>query len=415
MVGNKTRKIGRSLKIRKNEEAGYNKDYLKIAARLKYLKAALVALLLLVVCGGFMFVDQLSLNNIAALWRYVDIVPAGGHSVAQGFRIDADENAQVGLYRNNIVVLRRSRLDIFDLSGRRANFFNIAYSNPVLRISDRYILAFDIGVNNLAIFNMSHQVFEHLGEGPVFNARVTDRGYVVYVTREPGYQSVVRVLNSDFAKIFAAHRARDFVTDAYIDNAGRRLVIAGYDARDGDFVARLALFDTRAQEPVREIEIRGERPYRVKLNDNGFVAVLGDSVRFYDLDGEQVASYNLSGRALQRLELGAEYSAVILNERTLGNDSRILVFDSAGNIVWEQAAGEEIKDAVFDAGYNYLYYLSRTGLYEISLREGSHRRVTARIDEYGAVMYDETARRIIFAGEANIFLAGLAKVNVLER
>ena len=413
MVGNKTRKIGRSLKI-KNEKAEYNKGYLKVAARLKYLKAALVALLLLVVCGGFMFVDELSLNNIAALWRYVDRATAGGHSAAQGFRIDADEHAQVGLYRNNIAVLRRSRLDIFDLSGRRVNFFNIAYSNPVLRISERYILAFDIGANNLGIFNASHQVFEHLGDNPVFNARVTDRGYVVYVTREPGYQSVVRVLNSDFAKIFAAYRARDFVTDAYIDNAGRRLVIAGYDARDGDFVARLVLFDTRAQEPVREIEIRGERPYRVKLNDSGFVAVLGDSVRFYNLSGEQVAAYRLAGRTLQRLELGAEYSAVILNERMLGN-SRILVFDNAGNIIWERVAGAEIKDAAFGAGYDYLYYLSRTGLYEISLREGSHRRVTARVDGHGAAVYDETARRIIFAGELNIILAGLAKVNILER
>jgi hypothetical protein len=62
-----------------------------------------------------------------------------------------------------------------------------------------------------------------------------------------------------------------------------------------------------------------------------------------------------------------------------------------------------------------LYYLSRTGLYKINIREIRHERVTSRINDYGTAEYDETTRAIVFADEINIFLAGLSKVNILEK
>ena len=412
MINNKIKKFKKDIKI--NKDAEYNYYYGKIALKLKYLKTALSVFLLIFICGGFVLVEELSFDNIASLWRYMDIVPAG-RTVTHEFRIDADELSATGYHRNNIAVLRRNRLDIYDMTGRRSNTFLLVYSNPVLRVSERYILAYDLGMNKLDIFNAVSHVHEYLGEDPIFSAGITERGFVVYVTRETGYTSVIKVLNNNFSEIYAVYRVNDFIMDADIDEGANYLVTAGYYAEGGDYLTSILLYKTDSEEPVRDIKVRGERPYRVKLNNSGFCVVLENTVRFYDLNGEEISLYNLAGRTIQLLELGRDFSAVILSERTLGNDSRILIFDKSGDIVWEQSVDREIMDIKFSDDYNYLYFLTRAGLYRIEIDAGIFEQVAARINEDGEAEYDETTRSIVFANDRNIFLSGLAKVNILEK
>jgi hypothetical protein len=404
--------IEKDLKARKDGDI--NKYYQKIGDRLKKLKVAFLAALVVLVCGGLVFrSEELTLENIAYLWRYMDIIPSG-RAETHEFKIETDDNSLYGYYRNNITVLRRNRLDIYDTTGRRNSTFYLAYSNPALSVSSRYILTYDLGMNKLDIFNPSKQVYEYIGENPIFGARVTDKGFVVYVTKETGYMSVVKILNNNFAEIYAAYRVNDIIMDADIDEGGKYLAAAGHSADGGDMLTSIILYKTDSEEAVREIKIRGEMAYELKMNDSGFCVVLDSSVRFYDLDGLESAYYNLAGRTIQATELGADFSAVILNEKTLGSNSRILIFDKHGNIVCEQLENAEIMDIKFSAEYNYLYYLTRTGIYKITVAEDISELFISRMNGDLQAEYDETTRRIVFANEKNIYLAGFAKVNILK-
>jgi hypothetical protein len=413
-----------------NKDREYNEYYLKISLRLKSLKWLLFAVLVIIVCGGLALAEDLTLENINYLWRYMDILPAG-RNTANEFRIDAGEHASTGYYRNNIVALKRNRLEIYDMYGRRNFTHQLAYSTPVLRVSERYILTYDVGMNKLDIFNSVSRVYEYLGEDPIFGARVTDKGCVVYITRETGYKSVIKVLDNDFSDMITVNRVNDYVIDADIDTGADYLVIAGYRAENGDYLTRISLFRTDEEEEVEDIKIRGEMPYRVKLNETGFCAVLENSIRFYDLDGEELSRYGFSGRTIQSWELGEDFSAVILNERTLGNDSRILIFDnSSGALVYEQPVDTEIMDIKFSGNYDYLYFLTRGGIYKINIAEKIFELWVSRINEANKAnesnaanaanedseaAYDETTHSRIFAGEKNIIVSGLAKVNILEK
>jgi hypothetical protein len=148
------------------------------------------------------------------------------------------------------------------------------------------------------------------------------------------------------------------------------------------------------------------------------------------LDGEELSRYGFSGRTIQSWELDEDFSAVILNERTLGNDSRILIFDnSSGALVYEQPVDTEIMDIKFSKiseNYDYLYFLTRGGIYRINIAEKIFELWVSRINEANAAnkanaanedseaAYDETTHSIIFAGEKNIIVSGLSKVNILE-
>ena len=396
------------------DSAAENGYYKKIALKLKTLKITLIILLSFFFLGGFLFIEDISFDNINFLLKTIDIIPAG-RAAAREFRIDADENSTAGFYRNNIALLRRGRLDVYDLTGRRGSTFQLAYSNPILSISDRYILTYDLGMNKLDVFNAVSHVYEYIGEDPIFGARVSDSGFVVYITREAGYASVVKILNKNFSEIYAVYRVHDYIVDADINDTADYLVTAGFYAENGDYVTSILLYEKDSEKQISDIKIYGEEPYRIKLNSTGFCAVLENSVRFYDLSGREISYLGLSGGMIRLLEFNGDFSAVVLDGRTLGSDSRILIFDNSGNILYERFIDMEIINIKFSDECEYLHFLTRTGLYAINIPEKTFKQTLPRINAEGEQEYDETAGSIIFANEENIFLAGLSKIDILER
>ena len=398
------------------DTAEINEYYLKVGIRIKFLRYIFIIFLIFFVIWSLVFrAEEMTAGNVGQLLRYIDIAYAirGG---TREFRIEADDNFLFAYHRNNIVVLRRNRLDIYDVSGRRNASFPITYSFPILNVAQRHILIYDLGSRQLRVFNTNSQLFEYTGETPIFGARVNDRGSVVYITNQRGYRSVVKVLNQRFSEIFAVYRVRDYVMDADICNNAQYLVLAGYYVESGDILSTVLLYRTDDADPLAEITVRGERPFTVNMSDNGFTVLFENSIRFYDFDGEELGNYSFTGRTMHMAELGAEFSVVALNEWTIGNEGRILIFANSGELVFERAVNMEIIDMRFSENYNYLYFLTRQGIYRIRISEDTANTMELfipRLDEYGEPNYNETARRIVLANDRNIIVAGLSSVNIL--
>ena len=401
-----------------SDVAVVNEYYQKVGLRIKLLRYLLIAFLIFFVVWSLVFrADEVTVGNVGQLLRYIDIAYAirGG---SREFRIEADDNFLFAYHRNNIVVLRRNRLDIYDVSGRRNASFPITYSFPILNVAQRHILIYDLGGRQLGVFNTNSRLFEYAGENPIFGARVNDRGFVVYITTQRGYRSVVKVLNQRFSEIFAVYRVRDYVMDADICNNAQYLVLAGYYAESGDILSTILIYRTDDGDPLAEITVRGERPFTINMNDAGFTVLFENSIRFYDFDGEEIGRYGFTGRTMHMVELSAEFSAVVLNEWTIGNEGRILIFDNSGDLVFNRAVDMQIIDMRFAENYDYLYFLTRQGIYRIGIGENAANTITIelfmpRLDEYGEPNYNETSQRIVLANDRNIILAGLSSVNIL--
>ena len=383
-----------------------NKYYLKIAYKIKWLKWFSTVFLLLFIFAGIVFYsNELNVENFSYLLRYINI-QSSNKSIKSEFHIELDEASSVCYYKNNIAVLRKNRLDIYDMNGRKNFTSKLIYANPFLKTSDKYILTYDLGMNKLEIFNSFSRVYEYKGAQPIYFAEVTDRGNIVYVSSEKNYKSAVYVMNSGFNVIYKCLFDKDWIVCADIDNNAEILAAAGFCARDGDYLSRIILYDTSSGEPKKNIETVGEIPYGIKLNENGVFAVFENSFKFYDLDGREISSYNFMYRKIQKMLLTQKLAAVVLCEKTLGTDDRILIFDGDGNILYENVLNAEILDIKFSDDYKLLYFLTRSGLYKINIGQKAFEFIQGE--------YDETVNNIIFANEKNIFVSGLFKLNILD-
>lgn len=388
------------------QEIYINEYYAKIGNRFGWAKWVFVVALVLFVLAGLIFNSQeITFENINYLLRYINIQNSKTPAKSE-FLIEFDEYSDICYYKNNIAVLKRNKIEIYDVDGRKSYNLRLIYSNPVIEASSRYILTYDLGSNKLDIFNAFSKVYEYKGDMPVYNAKLTDKGNVVYVTTEKGYKSAVKVMNSGFNEIYRCYFYKDFIVGADIDDNAKNLVTAGYSVENGDFVSTVTLYETNREEKKKEIFVYGELPYEVTFNSNseGFSVLFENSVRFYDSEGTEISKYDFAYRQIQAILMTKNYSAVVLNEKTLGSDNRILVFDNSGNIIYDNVISAEIIDIKFSEDFNFLYFLTRTGLFKIDIEH--------KVFEFVTNQYDETTNRIIHANAKNIFLSGFVKVNI---
>lgn len=383
-----------------------NKYYRAIAEKIRLAKFCVLGFLVLFVFGGVILNSkELNTGNFWYLLRYLNI-QSPNSSAKPEFYAELDEVSSICYYKNNIAVLRKNRLDIYDTNGKKNFTSKLIYSNPVLKASDRYILSYDLGSEKMEIFNAFSRVYEYKGERPVYGAMITDKGNLAYITSEKGYASAVYVLNSSFETKFRCFFENDYVVASDIDNKAERLAVAGFYTKDGDYLSRLILYETASAEPVKTIEVSGERPYGVKLCENGVFAVFENSLRFYSRTGEQISKYDFSHRKIEKIALGEKFASVVLNEKTLGIDNRILMLGGNGEIAYDAVTAIEITDMAFSKDCGFLYFLARTGLYRLDTASFVFGFVTAE--------YEESANHIVYAADKTVFLSGLLKISAVD-
>ncbi|MCL1792379.1 MAG: DUF5711 family protein [Oscillospiraceae bacterium] len=383
-----------------------NRYYSAIADKIRIAKFCVIAFLALFAFGGMILNSkELNSGNFWYLLRYLNIQGPSA-SAKPEFYAELDETSSICYYKNNIAVLRKNRLDIYDTNGKKNFTSKLVYSNPTLKASDRYIISYDLGSEKLEIYNAFSKVYEYKGDRPIYGATVTDKGNVAYVTSEKGYASAVYVLNSSFETKFRCFFENDYIIGADIDDKAERLAVAGFYAMDGDYLGRIILYETNSPDPVKTIEIPGERPYGIKLCESGVFALFENSLKFYSQTGELVSQYGFDYRKIEKAELGAKFSCVVLGEKTLGIENRILIFGESGEIAYDGAIGLEIMDIKFSEDYCFLYFLARTGLYRVEIGNSEFKFLTGE--------YEETANRIIHANGKTVFLSGLVKINAVS-
>ncbi|MCL2159720.1 MAG: DUF5711 family protein [Oscillospiraceae bacterium] len=382
-----------------------NEYYSAIAGKIKLVKWGVILFLVIFSLGGMILnSNELNFGNAGYLLKDIDI--PGQAKAKPEFYIEADEGASICYYKNNIAVLRKNRLDIYNIAGKKSFISRLAYSNPVLVSSEKYMLSYDLGNNKLEIFNAFSKVFEYSGSQPIYGACVTDKGNVAYITSERGYTSVVYVLNGSFEPIFRCFFENDYIVAADIDDKATRLAAAGFYVNQGDYLGKIALYETDSEPRVSTIEVPGERPYGVKVTESGVFAIFDSSLRCYAQKGDELLKYDFKSKKLAAAELGPKLAAIVLSEPTVKTDNRILIFDEGGNILYDNAIALEIIDIKLSKDSKFLYFLARSGLYKVDIEQKTFESVEGE--------YDETADCIIYANDKNIFMYGLAKINVLS-
>ncbi len=376
--------------------------YESVSRRLHVLKLALIFLLVAFLIGGLLVLrDQLTAENLRFLLRDIGLSSPSIGFDTSALSFDYDTSLRAGLYRGDLVLLKRSSLEITNFVGTRSLSQAVALSSPSLVTGEKYLLAYDIGGTHLGIYNSFSQLYAEDFPLKIACADLADDGTFAVVSAERGYHSALYVYNNNFKRIYRYATADRVIYDVAVCRENPTLIsVCAVQANDGDFLTEVLLFDTALAEVQKSFSFASEMPLEISFETAGRITLLTDSaLHSIDTVGDAHATHAFSSDNLTNFHSDAGYNVLVKNADIIGTGLTIdVISDASPNEKMTFHLQNRVQDICVADGNVYL--LSHDSLAVYSLSEKTLKSHTLE-HEYKEIL-PLSGGRIAFVGEGSV-------------
>jgi hypothetical protein len=305
---------------------------------------------------------------------------------------NSNQRHNFSIYREGLVVVNPSNISAYTATGRRTLQTTSQFSSPCVVSSDKYFLIYDTSGNTFSIYNSFSRVFSQTFEYPVTDACFSSDGKVAVVTRDISNRSLVHVYDEDFKPILTVPSGW-FAFDIAMSSEANKMAICYYDAGDGTGRSSVSIRDiSNNANELELITIEGEFILQSGFLANERFAVVTDkAVHIYDPQFYEYELYEYSGAQISGFTVNEHGAAVSYTENSR---NYALVFDSAGQIVYNDL----IDTAVNDIGINGQYVFLRTDVGVMRMDTKTQSLASLPSGQGKMMVYDENT--VLVCGES---------------
>lgn len=313
-------------------EPQVNRYYIKVSRR--YLVVGIVFMLILLLYIGAVTVflgDYVTYDNLKYLARDFDAMTLSGNDDFSKIVYNGTEDTTFAYFRNGLAVCNGDSYSYYDTSGGLLVSDKVSYSSPALAPSDKYLLAYDVGGREYSIYNQLTGIISRTSDGDIIAGDVSDDGTFVIVERSREARYVVELYNASFTKVMNIYK-ENYVLDATVSPDGKFVAICSAIPSDTDFNCELEICRRGSADPISINTYEQTLPLDLYAMNDHFVMLCDNGIYFIGYDGAIKDGMNFSGMRLKYADLGEETSTVVCTINPLGNEYKIVVFDSKTGI-----------------------------------------------------------------------------------
>lgn len=259
--------------VKKNYDGKTDIYLAKASYRYAYVKRILMVLLVLVIIA-FVLSGNISYSKFYYLVKDIKLSSDYVNSVHDTITYNVGNSQSYIAYRSGIAVASREKLSIFSAGGRELFSANHSYGNPSLVSSDQYVLLYDVGGKQYALYNSFSKVKEGILDYSIYGASISESGNFALITKSSDYDSVVSVFQQNGTQYnynFSGGR----VYSISLSKNGLNLAVALVFSDDDAIRSEIRLYRIGSSEySKKEITFDGI-PYEVKILSNGNIVVVG--------------------------------------------------------------------------------------------------------------------------------------------
>lgn len=225
--------------------------------------------------------------------------------------LDATPGA-LGELDGNLVVAGAEGVTLYDKQGQVSALVAASFTSPVVQTGGGCVLAYDAGGTTLLLLDRKGQMrLEADLTGTVYDADLTEDGYLSYVTRADTVKSELQVLDREQRAIFTVHAATRFFTRCAAAPGGETVCAVALGEQDGAFAATAVVYRTDREEPVAEVDLGNQVIYDLRFWGKNRICALGEeSLMVFNSDGKILGQYETGG--LTDFDLGGDGFAVLV-------------------------------------------------------------------------------------------------------
>lgn len=213
--------------------------------------------------------------------------------------IDGGASYQLETLDNAFAVLDDSHLFVYDSEGKELYMAQHTMSNPILTVSSKKALIYDLGGTAFSLISKYKTVYSKTTDSAILIAKLSSNDSAAIVTKNDKFLSMLMIYDSNGNNIFnygSVERIIDVTFNA--DSSGCYITTVG--SKDGVIVSRIIYYkfdhidydDLGNPVPVWETSDLETLAVSVRLFGSDHIMMFGDNLcAYYDTDGVFVDAY----------------------------------------------------------------------------------------------------------------------------
>ena len=167
----------------------------------------------------------------------------------------------------------------------------------------------------------------------------------------------------------------------------------------GDVVSSLVLLSDSSSKPIATLDFQSELIVDLSFNEDRNTVLLTDkALRFIDKTGKILTEVFFNSSSLRKFEVSNQYTALVLNEKLVGKNHKVFIFDANGNTYMEKAVVTEITDVALSDNFAFVLGVEDITVLDLDTKklksypsERSYRSVHLFDDKNVYLVYDSLA------------------------
>lgn len=193
------------------------------------------------------------------------------------YTLDSSDKVSVQKQGSRLAVLTSSSVSVLDPGDANVEFTAVhGYANPIMKVSDSYLVTFDQGGKKLRLDYSGENLYEINSKTSVLCADVADNGNVAYATTSEEKRSDVYILSKTQDEKLKYSVSYGFVTNIAVSDNGKKVAFLAMNSQDAKLMSKLYLMNAGDSEPYAEFDISGSTILDIEFDSNKLFVIGND-------------------------------------------------------------------------------------------------------------------------------------------
>lgn len=302
----------------------------------RFLKKLLIILSLVCIVAAIVFTKNLWYPKLDGILTKIPSSNGSAETAGGNFPISIEGGAayQLETIDNGVAVLDDSHYFVYDTNGRELFMQQHTLANPIMTVSPKKALIYDLGGNSFRLMSKYKCIYELETDYPILLAKLSSNDRAAIVTKNDKFLCVMRIYDNTGKNIFT-YGSVERIIDVTFNDENNGCYITTLGSKDGVLVSKILYYkfdkinydEQDNPVPVWQTDYIETLAFSVKLFGNDKFILFGNSMTaVYDTEGNSLLSYrytqNLSG-----LDSNDKVAALVFNNSEL-RSSEVILIDS---------------------------------------------------------------------------------------
>jgi len=215
---------------------------------------------------------------------------------------------------NYFAMLDEMHLYIYDLNGNLNAESQHDYANPVMSVSGKRVLVYDLGGKKLRVENRHKTIFEKDTDDAILFAKISSNDNTAVVTRPDKALSALSVYNQNGEFIFGLTSNDMRIIDVSFTEYGDGLIVTTMGASGGDMVSKMTKYRFGQKEPVWVSDTVNTMAMSVQPVSGGVMMFGDNKCIFFDSDGNYKTSFEYKN-TLVDFDCSSDMTAILFKDQ----------------------------------------------------------------------------------------------------